>query len=98
LFPTTIAAEVFRNLGQNVYSTPEGKLLCKAYAKAAAWSLHPETFPYFSSNNGRLEGVHNVDYFYVLQNRCPTADGLAVLNQFGASASDPLRLKAIYGE
>jgi hypothetical protein len=98
LFPTTIAAEVFRNLGQDVYSTSEGKLLCKAYARAAAWSLNPETFPYFSSNNGKLDGVHNVDYFYILQNRCPTADGLAVLNQFGATVSDPLRLKAIYGE
>jgi hypothetical protein len=97
LFPTTIAAEIFRNLGQDVYSTPEGQILCKAYAKAAAWSLHPETFPYFSSNDGKLDGVHNVDYFYVLQNRCPTAEGPTVLNQFGATAPDPLRLRAIFG-
>jgi hypothetical protein len=96
LFPTTVAAEVFRNLGQDVYSAPEGTLLCKAYSKAAAWSLHPETFPYFASNNGKLNGVHNVDYFYVLQNRCPGADGSAVLNQFDGPVADPLLLGAIY--
>ena len=96
LFPTTIAAEIFRNLGQDVYSGPGGKQLCKAYTKAAAWSLHPETFPYFSSNNGKLAGVYNVDYFYVLENRCPAADGPAVLNQLGATPG-PLQLKEIYG-
>jgi hypothetical protein len=96
LFPTTVAAEIFHNLGLDVYSAPEGTLLCKAYAKAAAWSFHPETFSYFSSNNGKLDGVHNVDYFYILQNSCPVADGSAVLNQFGGPAADPLRLRAIY--
>jgi hypothetical protein len=98
LFPTTIVAEIFRNLGQDVYSGPGGKQLCKAYAKAAAWSLHPESFPYFSSNSGNLEGVHNVDYFYVLQQRCFTADGAAVLNQFGETAADPFLLKGTYGD
>jgi hypothetical protein len=96
LFPTTIAAEIFRNLGQDVYSGPEGNMLCEAYAKAAAWSLHPETFPYFSSNEGKLDGVHNIDYFYVLQNRCPTSDGFALLDEFGGTATDPFRLRAMY--
>jgi hypothetical protein len=96
LLPTAIAAEIFRNLGLDVYSGPGGKQLCKAYAKAAAWSLHPETFPYFSSNNGKLDEVLDVDYFYILQNRCPAADGPAVLKQFG-STPGPLQLKEIYG-
>jgi hypothetical protein len=96
LFPTTIAAEILRNLGQDVYSGTGGKQLCKAYARAAAWSLHPETFPYYSSNNGKLDGVHNFDYFYILQNRCPAADGPAVLHQLGATPG-PLQLKEIYG-
>jgi hypothetical protein len=62
------------------------------------WSLHPGTFPYFSSNNGTLNGVRNIGYFYILQNRCPTDDGFAVLNQFGGTAPDPLRLRTTYGE
>ncbi len=97
LYPTTIAAEIFHNLGQDVYSTPQGAFLCKAYGKAAAWSLHPETFPYFATNNGKLEGIHSVDYFYVLQHRCPVPEGALVLEKFGAATADPLDLRVIYG-
>jgi len=97
LYPTTIAAEIFRNAGKDVYSTPEGALLCKAYSRAASWTLHPETFPYYASNKGKLDGMHNVDYFYILQQRCPVGDGAAVLKDFGASAADPMELRAIYG-
>jgi len=98
LFPTAIAAEILRNFGQDVYSAPEADLLCKAYAKAATWSLHPETFPYFASNNGKLDSVNDVAYFYILQSRCHAPDGPAVLSQFGVTASDPLLLRAIYGK
>ncbi len=97
LYPTTIAAEIFRNMGKDVYSTPEGALLCKAYGRAAAWTLHPETFPYFDSNKGKLDGVHNVDYFYILQRRCSVPDGAAVLKDYGAAAADPMGLRAMYG-
>lgn len=98
LFPTTIAAEILGNLGQDVYPTPEGQLLCKAYAKAAAWVLHPETFPYFASNSGKLLGLNDVDYFYILQTRCPTHDGHVVLAEHGGAAPDPLSIRAIYSK
>jgi len=81
LHPAVIAAEVFRNLGDDVYATPGGDQLRKAYIKAAAWTLHPETFPYFAANNGKLEDVHNTDYFYILQQRFPVPDGSTVLQQ-----------------
>lgn len=97
LYPTTIAAEVLRNLGQDIYSTPQGALLCKAYGRAAAWTLHPETFPYFESNNGKLQDTHNIDYFYILQHRCPIPDGALVLDKFGAISPGPLDLDIIYG-
>jgi len=96
LLPTTIAAEIFRNLGQDVYRTSEGQLLCKAYAKAATWTLHPETFPYFAANSGKLLGLYDVNYFYILQARCPTHDGQAVLDKYGTTAPDPLSIRVIY--
>lgn len=96
LYPTVIAAEVLRNLGKDVYSTPESALLCKAYRRAVAWSLHPETFPYYASNHGKLDGIHNIDYFFILQRRCPMADGSAVFEKFGSSAADPLYIRALY--
>jgi hypothetical protein len=98
LYPTTIAAEVFTNLGQDVYATPQGALLCNAYGKAAAWVLHPETFPYFASNTGKLQDMRTIDYFYILQSRCPAPDGVQALKKFGSDAPDPLDLRLIYGQ
>lgn len=97
LEPTTIAAEIFLNQGKSVYSTPEGALLCKAYSRAAGWTMHPETFPYYAANNGKLIGVHKVNYFYILQQRCPIPDGAAALKEFGDQGSDPWKLLAMYG-
>lgn len=96
LFPTTLAAEIFRNEGKDVYSTPEGELLCKAYHQAAKWTLHPQTFPYYASNNGKLQNINGVDYFYVLQRRCPSPEGAAVLKQFGDEAPGTLDLRTLY--
>ena len=98
LEPTAIAAEIFQNEGMSVYSTPEGQLLCKAYRRAAQWTLHPETFPYFESNHGKLEGLDHVDYFYILQERCPNPDGAAVMIKYGAHTADPLDLRTLYGQ
>lgn len=98
LHPTVIAAEVFRNLGQSPYASAEGSLLCKAYERAALWTLHPEEFPYYKSNHGKLVGVEAVDYFFILEQRCHAANGALVLDKFGAVAPDPLALRSIYSE
>ena len=96
LHPATIAAEVFRNLGEDVYATPGGDQLRKAYIKAAAWTLHPETFPYYAANNGKLEDIHNTDYFYILQQRFPIPDGSTVLQQDNSGGKGGLYIKLFY--
>jgi len=96
LHPVTIAAEVFRNLGKDVYATSAGGQLRKAYIKAAAWTLHPETFPYFRANNGKLEDAHGIDYFYILQQRFPISDGEAAITQWPDSAAGGLFLSKFY--
>jgi len=98
LHPTTIAAEVLRNLGDDVYATPGGDQLRKAYIKAAAWTLHPETFPYFAANNGKLEDIDNIDYFYILQQRFPIPDGATALKEMPGSGANGLFLRAFYGK
>jgi hypothetical protein len=97
LLPTTIAAEIFLNEGQSVYSTPEGALYCKAYTRAANWTLHPETFPYYKSNKGKLIGLYNIDYFYIAQQRCPNADGATALKKYESGNGGTLELRALYG-
>jgi Alginate lyase len=97
LLPTALAAEVFRNTGIDVYATAGGKKLAVAYAQAAAWTLRPETFPYYASNGGHLNGVRNAAYFRILQRRVPCADGEVVLRQ-GNLAMDGYQLAPLYGD
>ncbi|PCE33535.1 hypothetical protein BZL54_04735 [Burkholderia ubonensis subsp. mesacidophila] len=96
LLPTTLAAEIFRAAGIDVYAEAGGRTLAEAYARAAAWTLHPETFPYYASNGGRLQGVRTAAYFQVLQHRVPCPDGAEVISQ-GQLSMDGYELHLLYG-
>jgi hypothetical protein len=96
LLPTTLAAEIFRNAGIDVYAEASGRKLAQAYARAAGWTLHPETFPYYASQGGRLQGVRNAAYFQVLQRRVPCLDGGEVISQ-GHLSMDGYELQLLYG-
>ena len=88
LLPTTAAARIFDLAGRSVWETPQGNKLASAYRQAALWTLQPETFPYFESNNGRLNGVHNAAYFALLQRIYPSDDGAkAIANGYNAMNS-----------
>ncbi len=69
LLPTALAAEIFHQKGQNLYTTAAGKRLQLAFFKASEWTLHPERFPFYLSNHGALNGVHNAAYFHILKHR-----------------------------
>ncbi|WP_157786203.1 alginate lyase family protein [Dyella japonica] len=97
LFPTTMAAEIFRNAGIDVYAGNAGHQLSLAYARAAQWTLHPETFPYYASNNGHLNGVRNAAYFRILQRRMPNDDGRAVIAQ-GHLGMDGFEIESLYAQ
>jgi hypothetical protein len=97
LYPTTLAAEIFRALNMDVYQTSEGALLHKAYARAASWTLHPETFPYYKQFGDRIGATHGDAYFYILQQVYPEHDGAVILNTRGDVNGDDLNLLALYG-
>ncbi|WP_223653958.1 alginate lyase family protein [Hymenobacter psoromatis] len=81
LLPASLAAKIFADQQQPVWRTPGGQLLQAAFDRAAAWTLHPDTFPYFASNGGHLEGVRNAAYFALLLHYYPNQDAEAVLRQ-----------------
>ena len=81
LLPASLAAQVFAVAGQPVWNSKGGALLGKAFARAAAWTLHPETFPYYASNGGKLVGVRDAAYFPLLLQTYANADAQAVLRQ-----------------
>ncbi|WP_267226246.1 alginate lyase family protein [Dyella silvae] len=95
LLPTTLAAEIFHNDGINIYAGDAGHQLNLAYAQAAHWTLHPETFPYYASNGGHLNGVRNAAYFWILQQRIPNDDGRAVIEQ-GHLGMDGFEMELLY--
>ena len=79
LLPATAGARIFELQGQAVWRTPQGGKLAKAYQRAAAWTLHPEQFPYYERNGGMLDGVRNAAYFALLQRIYPDDDAARVL-------------------
>lgn len=86
LLPATLSAKIFDDAGKPVWSTKDGKLFGLVFAHAAAWTRHPETFPYYASNNGKLEGVRNDSYFVLLNRYYPNADAAAVLKDSDVGA------------
>jgi hypothetical protein len=95
LYPATLTAELFLRQGRNLYTTNAGKNLERAYQKAAEWTLHPERFPYYASNQGHLNGVHNIAYFSVLQTHFPKPDAAEALQQ-GSVGMNSFELLMLY--
>lgn len=71
LTPATLAAVVFENSGLPVWDTPSGNRLARAFHRAATWTRYPETFPYYKSNGGKLDGINNAAYFKILDSHFP---------------------------
>ncbi|MCY4753067.1 alginate lyase family protein [Pelomonas aquatica] len=95
LLPATAAARVFDLQGRSVWQTREGRKLAAAYRQAAAWTLHPERFPFYERNGGRLNGVRNAAYFALLQRQYPNDDGAAVLAS-GALGMNALEWRLVF--
>ena len=81
LLPASMAAKIFADQGQPVWKSEGGVLLGAAFDKAAGWTLHPETFPFYESNGGKLEGVKTAAYFPLLLRYYHNKDAEAVMQQ-----------------
>ena len=79
LLPTTLSAKIFEQQGMSVWNTSAGARLAQAFARAASWTLHPETFPWFAANGGKLADVRNAAYFALLLRHYDNADAARVL-------------------
>jgi hypothetical protein len=96
LLPATIAAKLFESQGKSVWQSPGGQKLEAAFDRAASWSLHPETFPFYESNGGKLNGVTNTAYFALLLQHYPNhPDAQAVLSA-GNVTADRFALDTIF--
>jgi hypothetical protein len=96
MLPASMSAKIFADAGQSVWHTDQGELLQAAFYKAASWTLHPETFPYYASNHGNLPGIRSVSYFALLLKEYPCPDAQSVLKH-GKIGQDGFLLAELFG-
>lgn len=84
LFAQTVAAEILRVNGQDLYdwASPNGNTLRRAFETIAAWTRRPEAFPFYEGDPSQMRGnPRRVSYFEVLNARWPNEDAASVLLQ-----------------
>ena len=81
LLPVALSAKIFNDEGYPVTSSETGKLIQKAYHKAAVWTDNPESFPYYSGPKSNLEMVNNAAYFILMDKLFPDPTGEQVIKK-----------------
>ncbi len=81
LMPQTIAAEILRVNGTDLYdyTAPNGRCLRQAFHRLAPWARFPETFPYYHGDAPAPTGGYYASYLELLQPRWPHPDAAALL-------------------
>ena len=81
LFPQTLAAEILRVAGRDLYDwrSPSGRTLRAAFEPLAGWTRDPASFPYWPGAAHEQLGVRYFSYFEILNERWPHADATALL-------------------
>ncbi len=74
LLPTTIAGAILQQEGMAALpADPTSMKLAAAYRKTLGFTLHPETFPFFISNNNKLNKIDYCSYFPLLRRELASA-------------------------
>ncbi|MCL4204998.1 MAG: alginate lyase family protein [Pirellulaceae bacterium] len=83
LFPQTIAAEILRLAGRDVYDwqSPKGRTVRQAFEPLAGWTRDPASFPYWEGDAKRLRGVDYFSYFEILHAHWPNEHAAELLRQ-----------------
>ncbi len=82
LLPHTIAAEVLRVAGTDLYDwrSADGRTLRQAFEPLADWARDPASFPYWDGDPALLTGVSYFSYFEILNQRWPNPNATEVLD------------------
>jgi hypothetical protein len=84
LMPQTVAAEILKINGQDLYNfvSPSGRTLKFAYEIIAVWTRRPATFPYWDGDPQKLTGRSYVSYFEILNTLWPNKAAEGLLNKY----------------
>ncbi|MBI1390379.1 MAG: hypothetical protein GC154_18230 [bacterium] len=83
LFPQTIAAEIAKVNGVDLYdyAAPNGRTLRMAFERVVPWVENPAAFPYLEDKSQSLHGVEYVSYFEILNAHWPNPAATAILKR-----------------
>lgn len=83
LMPQTIAAEILRVNGKDLYDfkSPSGRTLEQAYDRILQWARKPDAFPYWQGDPKELKGIHYFSYFEILNTHWSNDDASKLLSQ-----------------
>jgi hypothetical protein len=83
LFPQTIAAEILKNNGYDLYEykSPGNRSLESAFHKIAFWTKNPDQFPHWNGAPEKLGGLYYFSYFEILANYWPDENATKLLEK-----------------
>jgi hypothetical protein len=96
LLPATIAGDILEAQNQKSFGSPSGASFGKAFQKAAAFTQNPTLFPYYASNNGKLNKIDHCSYFALAALYFPNENARTVLGA-GTCKSDIWMLQKLFG-
>jgi len=96
LLPAAIAGDILEAQGQKSFGSPSGTSFGNAVQKAAAFTQNPTLFPYYASNNGKLNKIDHCAYFALAARHFPDENARAVLGA-GTCKSDIWMLQKLFG-
>lgn len=95
MLPASMTAKILSDTGRNVWQTQGGQLLQLAFNRAATLTMHPETSPYYQSNQGQLVGVQNASYFPLLLKYFPNTEATQAV-KLGYTQADRFMLATLF--
>ncbi len=66
LLPAVLSAKIQIDNDVQVETSPAGAKFDQAVSKAMAFTAHPETFPYYKANHGKLNKLDHCGYFALM--------------------------------
>jgi Alginate lyase len=97
LLPAVLAAKIQIERDVQIGMSPGGTKIDMAVAKAMAFTAHPETFPYYAANHGKLNQLDHCGYFALWLLYVDDNNGQSAIAS-GTCKSDIWMLQKIFGK
>ena len=95
LLPALLGAELLQGAEIGAYQTPAGQKMLQALRLSATFTANPSSFPYYASNQGKLNKIDHCGHFALMLHHAADANAQAVINA-GVCKSDIWQLLILF--